>query len=69
MRFGCMESHAGKLWRERARRLRVTAELIKNPMTRDSLLREAADYEVRAQEADERAETAARRSGQDKRPG
>jgi hypothetical protein len=63
-----MESQAGQLWRERARRLRVAAELIKNPITRDSLLREAADYEMRAQEADERAEKAAKRSGQDNRP-
>jgi hypothetical protein len=55
-----MESEAGRLWRQKAAQLRATAALIANPLTRDHLLREAADYEMRARQEDERAEAGKR---------
>lgn len=55
------EAPAAAVWRMRAEHNRALSEHMSNPATRDNLLRLATDYEIRARQADERAETSRRK--------
>jgi hypothetical protein len=51
------EAPAAAVWRMRAEHNRALSEHMSNQTTRDNLLRLATDYEIRARQEDERAET------------
>ena len=51
-----------RLWRLKAEELRTTADRIQNPLTRDSFLRTAETYDQLAQQCEDQAATAEKKS-------
>lgn len=51
-----MASEQARLLREQARKLRAVAETIQNPLTRESLIGEAATYERMAEAVERNGE-------------